>query len=119
MDSGNKYDIEEMAGFAKDIIRQAGDHALEFYGKGKPQIKFDEDLVTKAELSLFDFFTRQLETRFPDHHAFREMSIFRNIPTRPNDTSGYSILWTEWPTFRPASLSGARPWLCWTTTGPP
>jgi len=72
MDSGNKYDIEEMAGFAGDIIRQTGDRALEFYGKGKPQIKFDEDLVTKAELSLFDFFTRQLETRFPDHHAFRD-----------------------------------------------
>ena len=72
MDSGNKYDIEEMAGFAGDIIRQAGDRALEFYGKGKPQIKFDEDLVTKAELSLFDFFTRQLQARFPDHHAFRD-----------------------------------------------
>ena len=49
------YGIEELTGFAMDIIHGVGEKALTFYGKGQHQTRFDEDLVTTAELRLSDF----------------------------------------------------------------
>lgn len=62
--------IEELQSFALDFIRKAGDEALEFYGRGAPQLKFDESLVTKVELHLNQLFQKALQARFPDHHSF-------------------------------------------------
>ena len=72
MTSATRHDIGELTGFAMDVIHQVGEKALAFYGKGEPQIKFDEELVTEAELRLSDFFLSQLQGRFPDHHLFKD-----------------------------------------------
>ncbi len=53
------------------VIREAGHKALSYYGKGQPDIKFDEKLVTEIELNLMDFFQSQLSDRFPGHQVFR------------------------------------------------
>ena len=45
MTSVKSHDIGELTGFAMDVIHQVGEKALAFYGKGEPQIKFDEELV--------------------------------------------------------------------------
>ncbi len=62
--------IEDLTQFALDVVRRAGDEAMRFYGKGDPRIKFDEGLVTEAELKLVDFFANELRARFPEHGVF-------------------------------------------------
>lgn len=63
--------IDELALFAEDLARRAGENALPYYGKGAPQLKFDEALVTKAELQLEDFLKREVSRRFPEHRIFK------------------------------------------------
>jgi myo-inositol-1(or 4)-monophosphatase len=63
--------IEDLTAFATEVIRQAGQEALRYYGKGKPDVKFDDDLVTDAELFLKDFFQGRLKARFPEHLLFQ------------------------------------------------
>lgn len=64
------FGVEELRDFAVDVIRRAGAESLVFYGKGKTSIKFDDDLVTEAELHLADFFRDRLADRFPEHQIF-------------------------------------------------
>ncbi len=65
--------IKDLNDFAVNTIRKAGDIALPYYGKGNPEVKFDEELVTEAELKLVDFFRSELKSRFPDHGIFGDV----------------------------------------------
>lgn len=66
------HDIEVLTGFGSDVIRKIGDKALSFYGKGKQEIKFDDDLLTEAEVALKEFFAEELNAKFPGHQIFQE-----------------------------------------------
>jgi myo-inositol-1(or 4)-monophosphatase len=70
--SGESQNIRELTEFAKDIIRRSGEEALRYYGKGKDCIKFDEALVTEAELHLGEFFRDELHSNFPEHRVFSD-----------------------------------------------
>lgn len=70
MVTSNKYGIGDLTQFALDVIKLTGDVSRTYYGKGKPTIKFDDSLVTKAELHLTDFFQSQLAERFPQHQVY-------------------------------------------------
>jgi myo-inositol-1(or 4)-monophosphatase len=63
-------EIDNLIQFAMEVIRSSGEKALTYYSKGKPTVKFDEELVTEAELGLIDFFQDQLHAQFPDHQVF-------------------------------------------------
>jgi len=63
--------IEDLSEFAFEVIRRSGEEALAYYGKGSPDAKFDEGLVTEAELHLGDFFRDRLFANFPDHQVYR------------------------------------------------
>ena len=65
------HEIEDLRHFAMDVIRDAGEEALKFYGKGKLTLKFDQDLVTNAELKLSQLFQDRLYDRFPEHRIFK------------------------------------------------
>ena len=67
---GENPGIEELLSFAKDTVSIAGDKALELYGKGNPGVKFDEELVTSAELALVNFFRDRLNSIFQGHGVF-------------------------------------------------
>jgi myo-inositol-1(or 4)-monophosphatase len=62
--------LDELVGFSTDLIRRSGEEALSFYGRGNLQQKFDENLVTEAEIHLREFFQDQLYGRYPDHQVF-------------------------------------------------
>ena len=68
---GKGRGIDELSGFATEFIKEAGKKALGRYGKGRPQVKFDESVVIEAELQLGDFFQEQLQEHYPKHHVFR------------------------------------------------
>jgi len=70
METERENGIEELSDFAMDFIHQAGEMAMQHYGKGRPQTKFDERVVTEAELQLGEFFQDQLQQHFPEHHLF-------------------------------------------------
>ena len=69
--SEENHGIEELTVFATDVIREAGDKVLSYFGRGMPEIKFDESLITEAELHLRDFFKDQLYRHFPKHQVFK------------------------------------------------
>jgi myo-inositol-1(or 4)-monophosphatase len=73
--TAQEYDAKELIRFAVDTVQQAGELALRYYGKGNPEIKFDEELVTEAELNLSDFFRNQLRAKFPEHRIFGEETM--------------------------------------------
>ena len=63
--------IDTLSEFAMDAIHQAGEKAMAYYGKGKPQVKFDQSVVTEAENQLTDVFQNRLDREFPEHQIFR------------------------------------------------
>jgi myo-inositol-1(or 4)-monophosphatase len=64
-------EIEDLGQFAIEAIRGSGEKALSYYGKGRHQIKFDEGLITEAEIQLTEFFQDQLQAHFPEHQVFK------------------------------------------------
>jgi myo-inositol-1(or 4)-monophosphatase len=62
--------IKELNLFAQETLRQMGHEALVFYGKGRQNPPFDQDLVTQAELHLHAAFQQIVFDRFPDHQIF-------------------------------------------------
>ena len=62
--------IGELLSFARDVVSSAGDKALRLYGKGDSGVKFDDELVTSAEISLVNFFRDRLNSTFPGHGVF-------------------------------------------------
>ncbi len=96
--------IEDLAGFAIGVIGEAGEAALSYYGKARPGERFDEELVTKAELHLTELFQDRLSGRFPEHQLF----------TNNQEDSGYShedkrYLWVFDPLDGVANFQGGIP----------
>ncbi len=75
MGQGDSLEITELDSFAMETVREAGQKALDFYGRGSKDIRFDEALVTEAELILNGFFQEKLRGAFPDHQVFNSALI--------------------------------------------
>ena len=63
-------DIGALSTFAMETIRQMGDEALQFYGKGRLHPPFDQDLVTQAELHLNNSFQNKIMAQYPEHQLY-------------------------------------------------
>ena len=70
MAADKAHDIEELARFSKELVGRLGKEALSYYGKGKTDVKFDEELVTAAELQLTGVFEKELKDQYPEHLLF-------------------------------------------------
>jgi len=81
-------EIGELKEFAVEMLNGLGEKALAYYGRGDARLKFDESLVTKAELQLTEFFQEQLHANFPEH------LVFNSSPTnRDYSHEGKRYLW--------------------------
>lgn len=69
------HGIEVLTAFAIEAIRGAGQTALESFGKSGGTIKFDEGLVTRAELQIGRRFQQTMDSRYPDHRMFTSKSL--------------------------------------------
>ncbi len=65
--------IDELSGFALDIVNRLGEKALAFSGRGENKVKFDQGLVTEAEIQLSEYFARELKATFPEHRIFPDL----------------------------------------------
>lgn len=66
----SEHRIEELSGFALDIVNRLGEKARGFSGRGESRLKFDQGLVTEAELQLSEAFTEGLRAAYPEHRVF-------------------------------------------------
>ncbi len=64
------HGVSALMQFATQVIRSVGHKALDYYGRGKKGIKFDEELVTEAEVRLRQNFEEQIRGQFPQHQLF-------------------------------------------------
>jgi myo-inositol-1(or 4)-monophosphatase len=96
--------IEDLIQFAKETVRSAGEQAMAFYGKGKLQVKFDEELVTEAELVLGNFFKERLNTVFPGHGVFGDP-----LPTQDYVHGEKRYLWIYDPLDGTANFQAGIP----------
>jgi myo-inositol-1(or 4)-monophosphatase len=65
-------EAHEFLEFAEHLAKETGELALNYYGRGDPQLKFDEGLVTEAELSIREFIRSSIAKRYPEHHLLGE-----------------------------------------------
>ncbi len=65
--------IDELSGFALDVINQLGEQACGISGRGENRVKFDQGLVTEAEIQLSDYFAQELKATFPEHRIFPDL----------------------------------------------
>ena len=80
--------IDQLASFALETIRKVGDSAMEYFAKGNPKVKFDNPLVTEAELKLVQRFQAEVQSEFPEHQ------IFGDGPLKEGYTHGEKgLLW--------------------------
>jgi myo-inositol-1(or 4)-monophosphatase len=70
MGEQGRQQIGQLETFARDILAQCGQHALTHYRGVRPHERFDEALVTKAELDLSSCFQTALRQTFPAHQVF-------------------------------------------------
>ncbi len=125
----SKPDIDQLIAFAQDAILSCGQLASRFFRSVKPHERFDESLVTAAELELTAHFRQALAETFPAHRILgaeeneegytheqkRYLWIFdprrtkRATPTNRSATSGSSTPSTGWTISRQGFPSGPCP----------
>ncbi len=96
--------IDQLSEFAMDAIYQAGEKAMAYYGKGKPQVKFDESIVIEAENQLTDLFQNKLNEQYPEHKVFRFDQINENYSHKQK-----RYLWIFDPLEGVANFQGGIP----------
>jgi myo-inositol-1(or 4)-monophosphatase len=69
------HGIEALTAFAIAAIRDAGQAAMDSFGKGRGPVKFDEGLVTRAELQISERFQNAVDDRYPDHRMFTSKTL--------------------------------------------
>jgi myo-inositol-1(or 4)-monophosphatase len=65
-------EAQEFLEFAENLAKETGERALKYYGLGDPQVKFDEELITEAELAIREFIRAFISERYPEHHFLGE-----------------------------------------------
>jgi len=69
------HGIDALTAFANKAIRTAGEEAMDNFGKSKGPVKFDEGLVTRAELQISRCFQQLLDDQYPDHRMFTSKTL--------------------------------------------
>ncbi len=72
MTGQDKSEAHEFLEFGENLVRQTGELALKYYGRGDPALRFDEELVTEAELAIREFIRNTIVERYPEHHLLGE-----------------------------------------------
>ncbi|HMK35973.1 MAG TPA: inositol monophosphatase family protein [Desulfomonilaceae bacterium] len=60
--------------FVENTLRKSGAILMEMYGRGKRQLKFDDELVTEAENAAWELISEKIRVSFEGHTFLRELS---------------------------------------------
>ena len=64
--------LREIEDFSRAVVRSGGELALHHFGHADPEVKYDESLVTEADLEVQDHIRNEVSKRFPDHSFLGE-----------------------------------------------
>ena len=92
MSSREQPEVGELTRFATEVIDRLGKEALPYYGHAKPNMKFDKELITTAELHLTNYFINSLHSSYPAHQLF-----YNNQDTKSYTHEGKRYLWIHDP----------------------
>jgi myo-inositol-1(or 4)-monophosphatase len=70
----NERELWTLKEFVENTLRKSGALLLEMYGKGDHKVKFDEDLVTRADNSVWGLIASKIRGSFHGHGFLRELS---------------------------------------------
>ena len=60
--------------FIENTLRKSGAILMEMYGRGKRQLKFDDELVTEAENAALELISEKIRVSFEGHGFLRELT---------------------------------------------
>ncbi|MCX7822043.1 MAG: inositol monophosphatase [Syntrophobacterales bacterium] len=86
-----ELNVEGLKKFIVEILQEAGRIAMEGYGQGRPDKKFDEDMVTSFEVRIETFVRSQINKAFPGHMFFGDDSTIGSGSDYRHDVGKY--LW--------------------------
>lgn len=66
----SKEGVGELFEFASILVKQCGEVSLKYYGKGNPDVKFDDNLITEAELAVQEHVGKAINERCPGHQIY-------------------------------------------------
>lgn len=70
----SERELRTLKEFFENTLRKSGSLLMDLYGKGNQQVKFDEELVTSAENSVWELITSKVRDSFEGHGFLRELS---------------------------------------------
>lgn len=70
-----KPSIEQVQEFCFAVLKGASEIAMDSYGKGRPELKFDFDLVTKVETEIDNFMRDEIGSKYGDTRIFQEGGV--------------------------------------------
>lgn len=64
--------LKEIHNFARAIVRSGGEIAMSHFGHADPEVKYDESLVTEADLEVQEHLRSEVRKKYPDHQFLGE-----------------------------------------------
>ncbi len=71
----SKQSADELLEFALEMAKKCGTTAMEYYGRGDPDVKFDDGLITEAEIAILGSAKESLSTLSPKPVLYGEGEI--------------------------------------------
>ncbi len=104
MTDNSRQSANELLEFALDMIKECGNTAMKYYGRGDPDVKFDDGLITEAEIAIMDTAKKKLKQLSPDLTLFGEGELGRSYKH-----GGGGYLWVIDPIDGTASFQAGIP----------
>jgi myo-inositol-1(or 4)-monophosphatase len=60
--------------FVENTLRKSGTALMELYGRGRKDLKFDDELVTKAEIAGWEIIAQKIKSSFVNHAFLNELT---------------------------------------------
>ncbi len=70
----SERELRTLKEFVENTLRKGGNLLLEMFGTGNPHLKFDEELVTKADNAAWELISTKIKGSFEGHGFLRELS---------------------------------------------
>ncbi len=107
----NREELKEIASIARGLARSGGRIALMSYGHADPSVKYDESLVTEADLAVQEHIRQEVAKRFPSHRFLGEEDLPRSSGEAAGSREGEEpdYLWVVDPVDGTAAFSKGYP----------
>lgn len=104
-------ELKELAIFARSLARSGGRIALMSYGQSDPEVKYDESLVTEADLAVQEHIRNEVAKKYPTHRFLGEEELphSKGEPKEGKADGEADYLWVVDPVDGTAAFSKGYP----------